>query len=258
MHTRWLRGEAPAKPFLALTFDDGQRDNYDYALPILSRHNVSASFFIPVEAIEQQALLWHDRLGFALQEEGAENKMVKLCADLGARRSSLSSPVPWVEWLKTISPGKRFAIVEELERQTNAKAPPWAAPMHWGQIQDLARKGHEIGSHSMSHRMMNECRGEDLEFEVRTSREILESKLQVAIHSFCYPNGNVDLNAEKAVKDAGYIRAVTTQWGTNSQDQNPFALKRFDLDSDRVRATNGQRSSCLLAWRMSGLFPLRS
>lgn len=258
MHTRWLLGESPAKPFLALTFDDGQRDNYDHAGPILAHHSVNASFFIPVEAIEQQAFLWHDRLGFALQAEGTDSKLVRLCADQGVVPSSFTSPVSWVEWLKTIPPGKRLAILDGLERQSRTTAPSWAAPMTWEQIKDLARRGHEIGSHSMSHRMMTECRGPDLDFEVRTSREILESKLQIAVLSFCYPNGNVDSDAEKAVKDAGYIRAVTTHWGTNSQGQNPFGLRRFDMNRDRVCTTNGQRSTHLLAWRMSGLYPMHS
>ena len=33
---------------------------------MLSRHNVKASFFAPVEAVVRQELLWHDRLGFAI------------------------------------------------------------------------------------------------------------------------------------------------------------------------------------------------
>lgn len=256
IHTRWLHERSLAKPFLALTFDDGQRDNYDYASPILARHGVSASFFIPVEAIERQTLLWHDQLGFALQTEGAEIRLGKLCAEHGIVSPSLPTAESWVERLKAVPATKRLAVLDNLTR--HLQAPSWAAPMTWEHIQDLARKGHEIGSHSMSHRMMTECRGNELAFEVQRSREILESKLKVPVLSFCYPNGNVDLPAEHAVRNAGYVRAVTTQWGSNFHGQNSFCLKRFDMDANRIYSAKGQRSTRLLAWRTSGLYPMGS
>ncbi|MFZ1908147.1 MAG: hypothetical protein WAU52_03595, partial [Burkholderiales bacterium] len=66
-HDRHMRGEGTAKPLLAVTFDDGQHDNFLHARPVLARHAVGASFFIPVEAVERREPLWHDRLGFAIQ-----------------------------------------------------------------------------------------------------------------------------------------------------------------------------------------------
>src|SRR5258706_1115623 len=65
-YDRYSAGAKPSPPLMAITFDDGQHDNYRYALPLLAKRGIKATFFVPVLAIETQQLLWHDRLGFAI------------------------------------------------------------------------------------------------------------------------------------------------------------------------------------------------
>jgi len=66
-------------------------------------------------------------------------------------------------------------------------------------------------------------------------RELCESKEQISAHlgvpisSFAYPNGHVgDYSGEVqgALKDAGYLCAVTSEFGLNHVFSNPFELRR--------------------------------
>jgi peptidoglycan/xylan/chitin deacetylase (PgdA/CDA1 family) len=41
------------KPVAAITFDDGHEDNHSYALPILARHGVTATFFITAGFVDR-------------------------------------------------------------------------------------------------------------------------------------------------------------------------------------------------------------
>lgn len=41
------------KPLVAITFDDGYEDNHSYALPILSKHGLKATFFITAGLVER-------------------------------------------------------------------------------------------------------------------------------------------------------------------------------------------------------------
>src|SRR5690606_18224742 len=60
VHTRHESGERPDKPFLALTFDDGYRDNFVYGLPILEKHGVRACFFVTAGYIDRDRSPWYD------------------------------------------------------------------------------------------------------------------------------------------------------------------------------------------------------
>lgn len=261
-HERYLSGEITARPLLALTFDDAQHDNYSYARPVLARHQVKASFFVPVQAVEKQELLWHDRLGFAVlallkQSYGGKEKLMQILAEAGLSENGphrLVSNV--VEASKGLALNARLRLVEALAEASDATpAPAFARLMTFDEIAELAADGHEIGSHSMTHCLMPECDDRALAYEVTESRQVLQKRLGLPIETFCYPNGNSDARTAHAVAQAGYLRAVTTTWGSNGQDADQFLLHRCDMTAKHVQDSSGKFAPALLAFRMSGFYP---
>ena len=242
LHARHLAGERPAQPFAAITFDDGQLDNYEHALPVLARHGVRASFFVPVDAIDRSEPLWHDRLGFAA---------------LALRRAGRigTSPGELASSAKRRSPAEREALVRSMVERAVAPAPAWAGMMSWRQVRALASAGHEIGSHSMSHPLLPQCDARTLRDEVGRSKARIEEELGAPVESFCYPDGDWDRCVAEAVRAAGYRRAVDTRWGSNAPAAPALALRRCDVDARRLRDRRGRCSSALLAFRLSGLDP---
>jgi peptidoglycan/xylan/chitin deacetylase (PgdA/CDA1 family) len=260
-HARFLGGEVPARPLLALTFDDAQYDNHRYARPVLARHQLRASFFVPVVAVERQELLWHDRLGFAvLALLGQPHGREWLFRVLAAAGLSGGGPRSLVENVVEASKGlaleARLRLVGMLgEVSGTAQAPDFARLMTFQELAELAADGHEIGSHSMTHCLMPECDDRALTYELAESRHVLEARLGQAIESFCYPNGNSDTRTAYAVAKAGYRRAVTTTWGYNAPEADRFQLRRCDMDARRVTHSSGNLLPALLAFRMSGFYP---
>jgi len=63
-----------------ITFDDGYRDNYIYAYPILKKYHIPATFFLTTDYIGQGKLFWWDKLGYIIGN--AKNGMINL-PDLG-------------------------------------------------------------------------------------------------------------------------------------------------------------------------------
>lgn len=66
-----IKGDLPRntkRPVICVTFDDGYRDNYDYAVPILLKHQIPAAFFVSTGMIGQERGFQHDidKLGRAL------------------------------------------------------------------------------------------------------------------------------------------------------------------------------------------------
>lgn len=262
-HERYLSAEVPARPLLAITFDDAQHDNYSNARPVLARHQVKATFFVPVVAVERQELLWHDRLGFAIltllkQAHGGQERLMEILAVAGMPVSSGPRSLVGrvVQASKGLTLDARLRLVDVLSEASGAaQAPGFARVMTFEELAELAADGHEIGSHSMTHCMMPECDDRALTYEVEESRHVLQARLEQPIESFCYPNGNSDARTACAVSKAGYRRGVTTAWGYNGQDADRFQLRRFDMVAKHVQDSNGQFLPDLLAFRMSGFYP---
>lgn len=59
---------ADGRPLVAVTFDDGYRDNFDHAVPVLLRHRMPAGFFVSTGMIGRDVGFKHDlsKLGRAL------------------------------------------------------------------------------------------------------------------------------------------------------------------------------------------------
>jgi peptidoglycan/xylan/chitin deacetylase (PgdA/CDA1 family) len=255
---RWRQGDDPNRPLLALTFDDGQRDNVDYGLPLLRQFGVRATFFVTVDHIGTGRLLWHDRLGFAVhrawERDPTTRRQLLEILGLESQSSAVAVGRAAVARAKRHSAARRAQMVEASERLAGGESPAWASMMTWEQVGELARE-HEIGSHTMSHALLPGCSDAELEREVRGSRRVLEEQLGARVTSFCYPNGDHDRRSVDAVRRAGYRSAVTVIWGSNQRRCPPFTLKRCDMHPDHARHRDGSMSAARLAWRMSGWYP---
>jgi peptidoglycan/xylan/chitin deacetylase (PgdA/CDA1 family) len=257
---RWEAGERPEQPFLAITFDDGQRDNALHAVPVLERFGLRGSFYVPVKAIDGNETLWHDRLGYAaerlLRTDAAAAS--RALAQLGAAESSdVAATVQHiVERAKALAPAQRDAFVDATERAAGGSArPAWDGMMTWQQLRAMAARGHEVGSHSMTHQLLPQLDDAALAYEVAESRRVLEAKLGATVETFCYPNGDADARVEQAVKDAGYTRALSTRWGPNEPGASPYQLSRCDMQGATTRTRKGVLSESRLAFRLSPLQP---
>lgn len=72
-------------------------------------------------------------------------------------------------------------------------------------LKQLIQDGHEIGSHSVSHHP-TKMQGQP-EFEVRESKQLIETWIGTTVPSFCYPFYRSHAYLADAVKSAGYEQA---------------------------------------------------
>ncbi|HYO98127.1 MAG TPA: polysaccharide deacetylase family protein [Polyangiaceae bacterium] len=260
LHERWARGESFSRPPLAITFDDGQRDNFENAKPVLDRAGLRATFFVPTQAAETGELLWHDRAAYAASSWLRRDASAALAA---AQRLGVPSdvalhelPASAVEALKRLPSEERERWISQAHEQCGGQTvPSWDGLMSFHELATLQREEHEIGSHSHSHPILTLLDDAALLHELSHSRAVLEQRLGRAVTSFCYPNGSADERVIRAAEAAGYQRAVTTRFGLNGFGTNPFRMSRCDMQAQTARSAGGALSTSRLAWRMSGLYP---
>jgi len=258
MATRFALGDRPEKPLMAITFDDGQRDNYVHARPVLASNGVHASFFVVANATENNETLWHDRVAYALRAAllADRGRSEGYLAGLGVTRDASDVIHACVSALKRMTPEQRDASLHELEALGGgARRPPWDGMMSWDELKQLHAEGHEIGSHSQSHAILPLVSDAQLEQEIAGSRAHLRGRLGFEIETFCYPNGDCDARVAAAVERAGYRHAVTTRYGINPEGTSHFLWKRCDMQSQHARTTAGAFSEGRMLLRLSGLLP---
>ncbi|MEM1415024.1 MAG: polysaccharide deacetylase family protein [Myxococcota bacterium] len=257
-HARFRAGERPNKPFLGITFDDGQLDNYRWAKPELERLGLRASFYVPTDALATGEPLWHDRLAYAAralihqQPDAARARLAALDVPWGDANATVAGTVQAV---KALAPEVRRAWVQDVEREAGGPtAPSWDGFMSPAQLRELVANGHEVGSHSVSHALLPQLDDDALARELEESKRLLEGHLDREVPGFCYPNGDHDRRVAAAVAAAGYTYAVTTSWGPNRTTTSPFRLHRCDVQSETSRSALGSLSASRMAWRLSPLF----
>ena len=66
-----------------LTFDDGYKDNFENAVPLLCKHSLQAAFFIPSEFIDSRQIPWWDEISYCLKSARQTRFNADLPADHG-------------------------------------------------------------------------------------------------------------------------------------------------------------------------------
>jgi peptidoglycan/xylan/chitin deacetylase (PgdA/CDA1 family) len=97
--------------------------------------------------------------------------------------------------------------------------------MDWPQIRELRKAGMIIGSHGMTHRILTGLNDQDLDYELRESKRMLEIELGDPVVYFSVPRGFYDQRVIDFAKRAGY----TTVFTSDPRDRDGFKVGRLPV-----------------------------
>ncbi|MBF0217285.1 MAG: glycosyltransferase [Candidatus Omnitrophica bacterium] len=100
--------------------------------------------------------------------------------------------------------------------------------MDWDQIIRLKKAGMTIGSHSMSHSIPLELDQDELRYELRGSKELLEEKLDAKIDLFSSPTGYHDPRLARTARMCGYAKMLVSKPRLNKL-KNRFILSKTSI-----------------------------
>ena len=144
-----------------------------------------------------------------------------------------------------MNPKQRLKNVARIS--ADSASAPFYRLMTPEQSAELARQGHEIGSHTVTHPLLPQLGPDDLEDELAQSRRQLQAWSGQPIHGIGYPNGDHSALVVKIAQQVGYHYGCQTQSGSNRPNTPPFQLFRYDITPQKTMYASG--SADLLAFR---------
>jgi len=223
---------------VALTFDDGYRDNFVYAFPILKQLNIPATIFLTTEFIDSGKLLWYDQVRLAFKLTLAAHLSLESqggpSASLDSESKKLKAMEATLAWLRCVDDNIRLRALPklfDLLRVPDDLNLP-STMLSWDEIHHMSQHGITFGAHTVTHPVLGKLSRARIEEEVVGSKMRIEARLRSAVRHFAYPFGKrADFGraAKQVVQASGFQTAVTTVSGCNGPGQDVFELKRLNI-----------------------------
>jgi len=235
--------ELPRRAVL-ITFDDAYRDFGEVAWPILERHKLPVTLFVPTGYPDRpERAFWWDRLYRALAHTSQAELTLESfgCFSLRTTEERLQSLKKLQEIVKSIPHCQAMGLVDQIcveleETQVSANH-----VLSWNELRQLAGQGVTLGAHTVRHPIMTRLPAEETRQEIRQSQSDLQREIGTALPVFCYPSGDHDDVVTNILKEERFVMAFTTRDGHND-------LRCADLL--RLRRTNITPRTTLLVFRL--------
>ncbi len=223
---------------MVLTFDDGYRDNFDFAFPVLKRKGLPATFFVATDYIGRNRPLWdmevmtevcrRSRLdavpvnGVIMHKSPLQSShafAVSICRKMKA--SSLDEIGKTLSFLKKIADGKPgYDYSGDL-------------CMGWKEICRMSHEGIDIGSHGSSHRSLAGIPIAEALQDIKLSKEAIEENTGKPCETFAFPfGGREDYNQALIdnLRGFGFKACALNIHGYNHISSDLFSVNRVIMD----------------------------
>ena len=246
-----VTGKKEIQPYsLAVTFDDGYRNNITRALPVLRKYGVPAVLFVSSGNVEDRRPYWFDRLDFALQHAPAGTREVRIGRKTilldRTSRSSLRDSYARIRAAAKEILRDDAEMIEELEglasflERENGRelaeifeVDEWSALLTWEEIRCVSGSPDMLfQTHTSDHVRLGLVSEQTVREQILNSKKMLETHTGVPCRFLCYPSGSFSVRTMEIAKECGIEAAVTTMPGPNRSGDDPMALRRVHVSTD--------------------------
>jgi len=224
-----------------ITFDDGYKDNFEFAFPILRKHSASAVFFVATDYVENPRLTWWDHIAYVIKQTQRQTLVLDtnppVMIDL-AKTPREKAILQILRVFKSASMANEAGFLSQLEQAAEVQVDRTALGrtlfMTWSNLNQLVASGMSIGSHTHTHQILAQLLEADQRQELGLSRELLECHLRTPVLSVSYPVGGQDkftATTKRLCKELGYALGFSFYRGINRQGRtDPLDIKRIGID----------------------------
>lgn len=243
--------------FACLTFDDGYRDNYQVALPILQALEVPATIYITSGFIDGSAPAWWYGLETILNQHPlltlhiGDQEQRWLAADPAQKRVAYQHAS---QRLRAATPAVRAQALRDLEQDygLNFCQISQAQMLTEAMLRELgASEFIELGAHTVSHPALSALPIAEARMEMLAGKQSLEALCGQPARHFAYPYGNraaVNPAAQALAQECGFASATLAYGGPVQSGADRYALPRIPFGGADSMENLRLRASGAPAW----------
>lgn len=231
------------RPRFAVTFDDGYVDVLHDAVPILERHDVPATVFVPSAFVDAPSFWW-DRMDLLILRSGASVAgLAQAFRRAGVEVEAVDDPAhsrrhfheQLHEQITWLAPDEIERVLDAVTTDLALDPPqPDGRPVTSEELKALA--SHPlitIGAHTRHHRMLDRLSVDAVTHEISSNLDHLSDVIGVRPSILAYPHGRANRTVGRAVRRTGVRHALTTAERTVSVFDSRWQIPRrnpVDLD----------------------------
>ena len=221
MHRR-MTARAFSRRFVCFTFDDGYRDNRDFALPVMREHGAPFTVYAAADFADQRGKFWW----LALEQVVAKAETIEAPIGNGIRldastpaskQAAFDRLTPWLRAMPTDQAMHDALRALCARHGVCADAAGRDLCMPWDELRDFAADPLvTIGAHTLSHCYLAKATHDVARQEMAASRARIENELQRPAVHLAYPYGNklaATAREFALARELGFSSAVTTRPG---------------------------------------------
>ena len=217
---------------VCITFDDGFKDNYTHAYPLLKKYKVPATIFLSTSHINGNSISLYDEVRYAIWITTKQKVTIPGLGELDiSDHNKRLSAIKKIRKVTTVKPDKEAGIFLKyaLEALDTEISPDFGEKLFlsWDEITEMSNGGISFGAHTVTHPNLTAIPVDNAEWEISTSKKEIEEKLGRQCNLFAYPFGYYNSDIVQLLKKHGFKGAVTTDKKMNDRrNVNSFLLGR--------------------------------
>lgn len=255
---------------IAVTFDDGWRDNYTEAFPILKKYRIPAMIFLATDLIKSGKIppfleismllgkddIWPVKAVRILRQIIDKHNLTATIPRLNDEQLRLMArnPYHYMVTLMMLDYKHMHEIIDAMLAELRIDKAQWSDirwMMNAEEIREMAASGIEFGSHGESHDLMVLIGLEQVTRELRQSKEYIEELLGKKINILAYPNGDYNDAIIKEVQSAGYLGAMAMYNAETADNIDRFTLRRTGFSEGACMGPLGGFSKAIFACKIA-------
>ncbi|MCS3857794.1 peptidoglycan/xylan/chitin deacetylase (PgdA/CDA1 family) [Salinibacter ruber] len=225
---------------VAVTLDDGYRNNISLAFPIFEKLKVPVTWFVSPKFVENDLLPWWDLVDFTARVAQPaltiQTRYSRYSFDLSGEQDRACFRLQCRRWFQNSDPDVARCVRHQIENSIPDDLPRNAFASRQEIVEASRSPLVSLGGHTVSHPNLARLSASDIRYEVSEGRKQLEVWTDESIRWFAYPYGeheHWDKRTKRIVREEGFDGAVTTVRAYADQRADQFEVPRLTVPNSR-------------------------